>query len=209
MKKIEFKQVCLEWHLLINDKLVYIEDHDCFYEAVNSINGQILMSDLEGYVSELVDYIRYRFTDEDIRVQEYEGFDKFSAVSILKALTDEEWEEIEKAIRVAYANYYDIKDRRFTYKGLTFEAVGNILGGFVSKTSHIIYDKNPTIQQYDRKDFYKVAKSHHASCDVYRIDYSEDYYMLCCSGDVGTFRKVDLKDYSCFKTCNAYSTWYK
>ena len=209
MRKIEFKQVCLEWHLLINDKLVYIEDNDCFYEAVNSINGQILMSDLEGYVSELVDYIRYRFTDEDIRVQEYENFDKFSAVSILKALTDEEWEEIEKTIRVAYANYYDIKDRRFTYKGLTFEAVGNILGGFVNKSNHTIYEKNPTIQRYDVKDFYKVAKSHHASCDVYRIGYSEDYYMLCGSGNVGTFRKVDLKDYSDFKTCDAYSTWYK
>ena len=211
MKEIKFVAGYYEWHLIVDDKLAYVEN-DSFFDAIPSINGQILASDLEGSVSELVDYIRYRYIENTLEQIEDGQYDEVQVkelqdqIEVIKSLTDEEWQQVEKVIFKTYGWHYGVRDRRFEYKGFTFEPVGNILGGWSNRVRHTIYDNNyPTMTKFDYKDFYKVAKKNHASCDVYRINNSEDYYML--NGNI--FRKVDLKDYSDFKTCDSYSKWYQ
>jgi len=216
MRKIEWKPGYYEWHLLIDDQLAYVEGDD-FYDSVETINGQMLASDRDGAISGLVDYMRYMYIEnteyqiEDGQYDEETVEELKGQLAILKSLTDEEWEEVEKAITKGYSYHYAIYDRRFKYNDIEFEAVGNILGGFTKKTN--LCDFN--VKSYNNiniNDFYKVAKKHHASCDVYRVgnDY-ENYYMLCGGGETGTFIKVNIEncDYKQFKVCDAYKNRYK
>ncbi len=101
--------------------------------------------------------------------------------------------------------------KTFIYNGRKYEAIGNILGGFVKK-SQAVYcagykSYNNETANIDYKDFYKVAKKAHASCDVYKINGSNELYMLCGGGEKGTFCRII--DGTKIKKCSDYERWYK
>lgn len=214
MKKIEFIPGYYEWHLLIDGQLVWVEhdgDIDTLYESNNDyqqyFNGQILASDLEALVEDqVVDYIRYHalhdFRNHD---EKPSGFDFTEEMAdTLYSLTDEEWNEVSRVIYNAWAYHYGVRDRRFKYDGLEFEAVGNILGGYKVKCNKVLdFTNKPTDRKFNNTEFYKVAKKNHCSCDVYRImgDY-DNFYMLCSD----KFRQVKIDED--FKSCDSYAHWY-
>lgn len=213
MKKIEFIPGYYEWHLLIDGQLVWVEldgDIDTIYENDNGyqqyFNGQILASDLEAVVDGLVNYIRYNAL-HDFRHHDEKpsGFDFTEEMAdTLYSLTDEEWDEVSRVIYNAWAYHYGVRDRRFKYGDLTFEAVGNIKGGYKVKCDKVLdFTNKPTDRKFDNKDFYKVAKKNHCSVDVYRIigDY-DNFYMLCSD----KFRQVKIDED--FKSCDSYTHWY-
>ena len=210
MKEIKFIPGYYEWHLLIDNQLVWVEndgDIDVLYEDdyMKYFNGQILESDFKSVIDNVVDYIKDEALEEYKRGELNTNF-KFTKkmFNTLNLLTDEEWNLVWKAIHDGYASHYGITNRIFKYKDLKVEAVGNILGGCknrVSKTQNITTDF--TSIKIDRKEFYKIAKKNKASCDVYRIigDY-DNFYML---GN-NNFIVVEIdKD---FKSCDSYSKWY-
>ena len=99
-----------------------------------------------------------------------------------------------------------MKERTFTFyfEGNKFEGIGNLLGGWIKKTNAIDYEKPLLKTNY--KDFYKIAKKNHISVDAYKINDSEDLYILCGS-PIGTFYKI--KDVENLKLCEEYERWYQ
>ena len=95
-----------------------------------------------------------------------------------------------------------MKELTFEYKGHKFEPIGNILGGWMHKSRCTTWDRKYETK-FDYDDFYKTAKKHHASCDVYKIDNSDDLYILT-SGNV--FLRVYNTDG--LKKCEDYDVWY-
>lgn len=63
-----------------------------------------------------------------------------------------------------------MKATSFNYKGLTFKPVGNIVGGWLARSNHANFRDKLEIDGYEYYDFYKVAKQHHASCDVFEVN---------------------------------------
>lgn len=104
-----------------------------------------------------------------------------------------------------------MKSKTFMYKGRKYEPIGNIVGGGFAYICNLIdYDKsyNNEFKNVDYNDFYKVAKKNKASCDLYKINDSNDYYILNgATGDLMTFRKV--KNNAKIKYCEEYLRWYK
>ena len=211
MKEIKFIPCYYEWHLLIDNQLVWVRgdgDFDALYESnyyMDYFNGQILESDLQSVVDDVVNYISYEALEEYENGNLETNFEFTKEMfNTLDSLTEDEWKQVWKAIHDGYASYYGITNRIFKYKDLEVEAVGNILGGWsnrVSKTQSITTDF--TSIKIDRKEFYKIAKKNKASCDVYRIigDW-DNFYML---GN-NNFIVVGIdKD---FKSCDSYSRWY-
>ena len=98
-----------------------------------------------------------------------------------------------------------MQELSFKYKGLTFEPIGNILGGWKKKVDSTTEERKFD-GLFDIKDFYKEAKKNHASCDVYKINDSKDLYMLCGS-EKGCFLRVfNLTN---LKKCEEYDKWYQ
>lgn len=87
----------------------------------------------------------------------------------------------------------------FNYRGYTFKPVGNILGGcwgYIS-TSYTL-----EIEGYTHEDFYKEAKKHHASCDIYEVN--GKLFIPCTKvfmGISGNYEKG-------LKRIEEYSRWY-
>lgn len=210
MRKIEFVAGYYEWLLLVDGQLVWVEGDitELLFERDNDyqeyFNGQILASDLQALVDdEIVEYIRYQSIDAFNHNDTQEWFTE-EMVDILKSLTDEEWEEVYRAVYNGYARHYGVVDRRFKYGNYEFEAVGNILGGYKNRVNKITSESFNNFEKFDRKEFYKVAKKNHCSVDVYRIigDW-DNFYML---GNT-TFSKVKIdKD---LKPCDNYAKWYR
>ena len=132
MRKINYVAGYYEWHLLVDDQLVWVQDDgdiDSLYENTDYMkffNGQILASDLEGIIDGIVDYLRY-----DVclyREDEQSEWFTDEMFNTLKSLTDEEWEKVKETIFIAYCWHYCVYDRRFKYNDIEFEAVGNLLG---------------------------------------------------------------------------------
>lgn len=93
-----------------------------------------------------------------------------------------------------------MKAQTFTYKGYTFKPIGNILGGWVYKSAQTTWSYKLAIEGYDHKDFYKVAKKHHASCDVYECD--GKLYIPCTGAIIGVLPNTEIK------TLDEYDRWY-
>ena len=209
MKDIKYVAGYHEWHLLINDVLVNVDGEDTFIDAVGDyvlLNGQVLASEAENVIETMVDYIRTQLVDyiEDGSVDFFKTEEeKQKACDIINSLTEEDYDNIYKAMWEAYKYYYRIVDRRFKFEGHTFEAVGNILGNFKTRTNAITNEETPiTREKFSRNEFYKVAKKHHLSCDVYKIDYDNNYYML--GND--HFFKCNITE--TFKACDQYEKRY-
>lgn len=94
-----------------------------------------------------------------------------------------------------------MEERTFTYKGYTFKPIGNILGGFKIKTSHTTWAYSLTIDGYTHEDFYKVAKKHHASVDVYEVN--GKLYIPCNKSFMGIYNNPKIK------TIEQYERWYQ
>ena len=93
----------------------------------------------------------------------------------------------------------------FYYNGNKFEAIGNILGGFYKKAKAINY-QDMALSEVDYNEFYKTARKNHASVDAYKINDSEDYYILCGSPKGKFFQISDLDN---LKLVDDYMRWYK
>lgn len=91
----------------------------------------------------------------------------------------------------------------FYFDNNKYEAIGNILG-LNNRLKAIDY--NVVALSTDYNMFYKTARKNHASCDVYRINDSDDYYILCGSPK-GKFFKVN--DLTHLKLCEDYKRWYQ
>lgn len=196
---IEFIPGYYEWHLIIDDVLVWVEG-DGILENLPNIQGQFLYSDLEAECEGICDYIRSNLATH--LSLDFEC-DEEQVTSILSSLTDSEWDLVCDTMTRVYAHHYSIYDRRFEFKGHTFEAVGNILGGWKTKEEKIIHGEKASIEKINYSEFYKVAKKNKLSCDVYRIDYDHNYY--CITND-GIFRPVKIDND--FKVCDKYKNRY-
>ena len=93
-----------------------------------------------------------------------------------------------------------MKATSFEYKGYTFKPIGNILGGFIVKGHHITWAYSLEINGYSHKDFYKVAKKHHASCDVFECD--GKLYIPCDKSLAGIYNNPPIKK------LEDYERWY-
>ena len=94
-----------------------------------------------------------------------------------------------------------MKATSFEYKGYTFKPIGNILGGWQVKTHYITWAYSLKIEGYTHEDFYKVAKKHHASVDVYDVD--GKLYIPCDNTLAGINGKPTIKK------LDEYSRWYQ
>jgi len=218
---IKFTPGYYEWHLLLNDVLVYVNG-DSFADEMGELSertgGEWLYSDAESVVSNLVSYIRYDFLKNVEYGDENASYLTDEAKSILESLTDKEWDAIEQEILRSYCtcNPYNICNRITKFNNVEFEPVGNLLGGehliLEAKTSDVAYNNG---QEFNEIRFRLHMKVRHAYANVYRIigDY-ETLYMLVKTGDK-TNPKIlfypcnitNLK--SCkFKPCSAYQKKY-
>lgn len=97
--------------------------------------------------------------------------------------------------------HHMMEDKKFEYKGHVFKPVGNILGGFVVRSHHLDYRDVIKEDGYTYEDFYKIARKHHASVDVYEVD--GKLYMPTSAGFVAVYNKPKIK------TINQYERWYQ
>lgn len=111
----------------------------------------------------------------------------------------------EKALDLANDEYYYrlrfSTDRQFTYKGLNFRPVGNIVGGYVVRAKHCDFSDIIKVENYNYKDFYKTAKQHKASCDLFEIN--GKLYMPCNAGFVSVGGNPKIK------YIDEYKRWYQ
>lgn len=94
-----------------------------------------------------------------------------------------------------------MKARGFYYKGYFFKPVGNILGGWLKKSHCLTSEYFIEVEGYSHKEFYKIARRHHASCDVFEVDgrlYIPATYRFC--GITGNPN---------IKTIEEYGRWYQ
>ena len=94
-----------------------------------------------------------------------------------------------------------MKAQTFNYKGYTFKPIGNILGGFVVKSQYMSWKEPLIIDGYTHEDFYKVAKKHHASVDVFEIN--GKLYIPCDT------RLAMIVGNPSIKTMDEYDRWYQ
>ena len=198
-RTIEFIPGYYEWHLIIDGVLVWVEE-DGILENLPDIQGQYLYSDLEATCEDICNYIRSNLVTH--LSLDFEC-DEEQVTTILSSLTDSEWNLVCDTMTRVYAHHYCIYNRRFEFKDHTFEAVGNILGGWKTKEEKIIRGEKASIEKVNYSEFYKVAKKNKLSCDVYRIDYDHNYY--CITND-GIFRPVKIDND--FKVCDKYKKRY-
>lgn len=93
-----------------------------------------------------------------------------------------------------------MKAESFVYKGITFKPVGNILGGFFVKSGYTTLAYTLEIEGYDYKEFYKLARKHHASVDVFEVD--GKLYMPNNARFMGLYNNPPIK------TMDEYERWY-
>lgn len=93
-----------------------------------------------------------------------------------------------------------MKARAFEYKGHYFKPIGNIKGDFYVKSKYITWAYSLVIDGYTHKDFYKVAKKHHASCDIFECD--GKLYIPCDTTFAGVYNDPPIKK------LEEYSRWY-
>lgn len=89
----------------------------------------------------------------------------------------------------------------FIYNGYEFHPVGNILGGWKIKSDSITAKKILKIENYTHEEFYKIARKHHASVDVYEVN---GELWMPCSGGIAGIRKTNN-----IKTLAEYERWYQ
>ena len=89
----------------------------------------------------------------------------------------------------------------FNYRGYTFKPVGNILGGWKVKTSYTTWAYHLDIDGYTHEDFYRVAKRHRASCDVFECE--GKLYVPCNTKLVGLVENTPIK------SIYDYDRWYQ
>ncbi len=89
----------------------------------------------------------------------------------------------------------------FEYRGYTFKPIGNILGGFKVKSGYTTWSYSLEIEGYTHADFYKVAKKHHASCDIYEVN--GKLYIPCGTKLMGIYNNPPIK------RCEEYDRWYQ
>lgn len=94
-----------------------------------------------------------------------------------------------------------MKASSFKYRGYTFKPIGNILGGWVAKTHCITLQYTLEIKGYTHENFYKVAKKHHASVDVFEVN-GELYIPV-------DTRLVGVLDNAKIKSISEYKRWYQ
>jgi hypothetical protein len=95
--------------------------------------------------------------------------------------------------------------KKFEFEGKTYRPIGNILGGFVVKSSYFNWKK--TIEYSCWENFMKVAKKNKASCDIYKCLDDENYYIPLNKCLALVDEKVFNTKY--FKSIEEYSKWYK
>lgn len=94
-----------------------------------------------------------------------------------------------------------MKATSFVYKGKTFTPIGNILGGWLVKSHHTTFAYTLELEGYTHKDFYKVAKKHHASCDIFECE--GQLYIPCNTRLAGIYNNPKIKK------LEEYSRWYQ
>lgn len=94
-----------------------------------------------------------------------------------------------------------MKAKSFEYKGYTFKPIGNILGGFITKSYATTWAYKIEVKDYSHEDFYKVAKENHAACDVYEVE--GKLYIPCNSCFLGVYGEPEIKK------LEEYSRWYQ
>ena len=94
-----------------------------------------------------------------------------------------------------------MKATSFEYKGYTFKPIGNILGGFKVKSGYMTWAYTLKIEGYTHKDFYRVAKKHHASCDIFECD--GKLYIPCDTTLAGIYNNPPIKK------VEEYERWYQ
>ncbi len=100
---------------------------------------------------------------------------------------------------------YARMDRMFEFEGKTYYPFGNILGGFAMKTSWA--STLFTIPYSSHKNFYKVAKKHKASCDVFYCYETDKFYIPCNNQLFNVNTEVFRTKY--FKALSEYNRWYQ
>lgn len=94
-----------------------------------------------------------------------------------------------------------MKATSFEYKGYTFKPIGNILGGWKVKVGYMTWEYTLEIDGYTHADFYKVARKHHASVDIYEVD--GKLYIPCDTKLAGIYNNPPIK------TIKEYERWYQ
>ena len=93
-----------------------------------------------------------------------------------------------------------MKATSFYYKGYYFKPIGNISGNFCQKSKFTTWAYKLDIKDYNWQDFYKVAKKHHASCDIFEVDGKQ--YIPCTGAIIGIYNNPKIKG------LEEYSRWY-
>ncbi len=96
-----------------------------------------------------------------------------------------------------------MKAQAFKYKGYTFKPIGNILGGFFVKGKYTTISYVLEINGYTHADFYKVARKHHASCDIFLCEETNKCYIPVETRLVGILEDTPIKK------CEDYERWYQ
>ena len=99
-------------------------------------------------------------------------------------------------------DYWDdnLKAEQFEFGGMLFEPIGNISGNFVNKCQYTTWSYSLKPNNYTHKDFYKVAKKHHASCDIFLCN--GKLYIPCDSSLLGICKNPQIK------RVEEYKRWY-
>lgn len=198
MKKIEFKAGYYEWNLFIDDEFIY-----CFGDSDNENFDN--MDELETYVDMCIDAMDMDAKDTRYGESNCYGFvgehQKENAETWL-SLTKEEKEQVKKEIIKGWSRYVDVnlKARSFYYKGYWFKPKGNLKGNFAQKSKYGNFKDVLDIKDYNYNDFYKVAKEHHASCDVFEV--CGTLYIPA------TYVIASIVNNPQIKPLDSYSRWY-
>ena len=94
-----------------------------------------------------------------------------------------------------------MKAESFEYKGYTFKPIGNILGGFKVMAHYLTSEYFIEVNNYSHQEFYKIAKKHHASVDVFEVN--GKLYIPCSGRFCGVCGNPQIK------TIEEYDRWYQ
>ena len=198
MRKIEFKAGYYEWNLFIDDEFIYVFS-DSNTECFNNLD------ELYDYAIDCVNCIDDEAKQNDYGESNCYGFTgehQQKHRELWLSLTKDEKEKVIEAIIKGWSYYVDVdlKARSFNYKGYHFTPIGNLKGNWVKKNHCLDFKDIIKIDGYEHADFYKVAKKHHASCDVFEINGTN--YVPCNAGFVSVIKNTFIKP------LDNYTRWY-
>lgn len=211
MREIEFLQRML-YAAKMPDMSVYEKGDNPIAKVSKKYldsEGKIKIEENELLLIDDVSQIRYGRTAQDVYdiLVDWNVIAEVNAQPYAMAIVLN-WFNKKGVITDIKLNEYAKINKLFSFEGKMYYPIGNILGGFSTKARWC--STRNTIPYSGHENFYKIAKKHKASCDIFFCYELGDYFIPCETCLCELYKSpVSVFQTKYFKDIDSYMRWYQ